>query len=196
MAIEKITTDGTTTAHPTVTETSGGTGNVHLALDADDTNLAQWNTAGVTEYVIVSFGDLTSDIGSINSIRFYINGLDTTYRGASDIVNFDLLNASDTSYSLSENKTFTDRTGGDIQAGTERTTYDGSNVWTEALVNGLRMKITWATENDASCTLALDHLYINVDYEETPTPTYDDTLNNVTMNLGTTILSGGTIILD
>ena len=194
MPIEKITTDATTSTHVTWTETAGGSGNVHLALDADDTNYARCTT--VTNAFIVSFGDLTADIGSVNSIRWYINGYDSQFRGASDVVSFDLLNASGTSYSLSENKTFTDRTITDIQAGTERTTYDGSNVWTEALVNGLRMKVTWATENNASCVLDLDHLYIDVDYNVPPTPTYDDTLNNITMNSGTSILSGGTIILD
>ena len=194
MPIEKITTDATTTSHPSWTDVASGTGNVHLALDADDTNYARCTT--VTNAFIVSFGDLTADIGSVNSIRWYINGYDSQFRGASDVVSFDLLNASGTSYSLSENKTFTDRTITDIQAGTERTTYDGSNVWTEALVNGLRMKVTWATENNASCVLDLDHLYIDVDYNVPPTPTYDDTLNNITMNSGTSILSGGTIILD
>ena len=196
MAIEKIVPDATTATHSTITETDGGTTNIHLALDADDTNYARFTT--ITKTCQVSFGNLTSDIGSINSIRFYINGYDSQFRGASDVVSFDLLNGGSVSYSLSENKTFTDRTVGDIQAGTERTTYDGSNVWTEALVNGLRMHMRYDTWNDPSSVLDLDHLYINVDYEEPVVviPTYDNTLNNITMNLGTTILSGGNIILD
>jgi hypothetical protein len=194
MPIEKIVPDATTTPHPTWIDVSGGTGNVNLALDADDSNMAACTT--VTNAFIVSFGNLTSDIASINSIQFYVNGFDSGVRGGSDVVSFDLLNASDSSYSLSENKTFTDTTLATIQSGTERTTHDGSAAWTEALVNGLRMHILFATVNDASCVLDLDHLYINVDYNIPPTPTYDDTLNNITMNLGTTILSGGTIILD
>ena len=65
---------------------------------------------------------------------------------------------------MSENKTFTDATLGTVQAGTERTTSDGLSAWTESEVNDLRMKVTWATENNANCRLNLDHLYINVDY--------------------------------
>ena len=60
------------------------------------------------------------------------------------------------------------------------------------------MHMRYDTWNDPSSVLDLDHLYINVDYEEPVVviPTYDNTLNNITMNLGTTILSGGNIILD
>ena len=45
---------------------------------------------------------------------------------------------------------------------------------------------------------SLDFLKIDVDYNETAVviPTYDNTLNNITMNLGTTVISGGTIVLD
>ena len=195
MPIEIILPDATTTPHPTWTETDGGTGNVHLALDADDTNYAQCTT--VTNAFIVSFGDLTSDVSAgINSIRFYVNGYDSGIRGGSDVVSFDLLNASDTSYSLSENKTFTDTTLSTFQAGTERTTSDGSTAWTESDVNGLRMKVTWATENNANCVLRLDHLYISVDYNVAPLPVYDNTLNNITLNSGTITISGGNIILN
>ena len=161
MPIEKIVPDATTTSHVTWTDVASGTGNVHLALDADDSNYARCTT--VTNAFIVSFGSLTSDIASINTIRFYVNGYDDGVRGASDVVSFDLLNDSDSSYGLSENKTFTDATLATVQAGTERETYDGSNVWTETLVNGIRMKVTWATENNAHCRLNLDHLYIDVE---------------------------------
>ena len=195
MPIEKIVPDATTATHSTITETDGGTTNIHLALDADDTNYARFTT--ITKTCQVSFGNLTSDIGSINSIRFYINGYDGAVRSASDVATFKIQNTAGTTY-YGESKTFTDRTLGDIQAGTERTTHDGSNVWTEALVNGLRMHMRYDTWNDPSSVLDLDHLYINVDYEEPVVviPTYDNTLNNITMNLGTTILSGGNIILD
>ena len=194
MAIEKIVPDGTSTPHPTWTETDGGTGNVHLALDAADSNYARCTT--VNNNIIITFGNLTSDIGSINSIRFYVNGYDDGIRGASDVVTFSLRNASDTSYNLDENKTFTDATLNTVQAGTERTTHDGSSAWTESLVNGLRMKVLWATENNANCRLNLDHLYINVDYNENVLAPYNNTLNNITLNSGTTTISGGTVILD
>ena len=194
MAIEKIVPDGTTTSHPTWTETDGGTGNVHLALDADDSNYAQCTT--VTNFFIVSFANPTSTIASINSIRFYVNGYDDGIRGASDVVSFDLLNDSDASYGLSENKTFTDGTLSTVQAGTARTTYDGSNAWDEDIVKNLRMKVTWATENNANCRLNLDHLYINVDYNEPVVVNYYDTsANNTHITSGNIHITSGNIFI-
>ena len=196
MAIEKIVPDGTTTSHPTWTETDGGTGNVHLALDADDSNYAQCTT--VTNFFIVSFANPTSTIASINSIRFYVNGYDSGVRGASDVVSFDLLNDSDASYGLSENKTFTDGTLSTVQAGTARTTYDGSNAWDEDIVKNLRMKVTWATENNVNCLLRLDHLYIDIDYNAPPppaAPTYDNTVNSISLTSGNINISSGNIFI-
>ena len=196
MAIEKIVPDGTSTPHPTWTETDGGTGNVHLALDADDSNYAQCTT--VTNFFIVSFANPTSTIASINSIRFYVNGYDDGLRGASDVVSFDLLNDSDSSYGLSENKTFTDGTLSTVQAGTARTTYDGSNAWDEDIVKNLRMKVTWATENNVNCLLRLAHLYIDIDYNAPPppaAPTYDNTVNSISLTSGNINISSGNIFI-
>jgi len=194
MPIEKIVPDATTTPHPTWIDVSGGTGNVNLALDADDSNMAACTT--VTNAFIVSFGNLTSDIASINSIQFYVNGFDSGVRGGSDVVSFDLLNASDSSYSLSENKTFTDTTLSTIQSGTERTTIDGSTAWTESKVNGLRMKVTWATENNAACELSLDHLYIDVDYNESLVDTYNTNDSKIHVGAGTLYVQSGTIYIN
>jgi|TARA_R110001583_G_scaffold59277_2_gene176309 hypothetical protein len=194
MPIEKIVPDATTTSHPTWTEIGGGTGNVNLALDADDGNYARCTT--VTNKFIVTFGDLTVALGSINSIRFYVNGFDSGVRGGSDVVTFDLLNASDSSYSLAENKTFTDITINTVQAGTERTTSDGSAAWTEAFVNGLRMKVTWVTENNANCILNLDHLYIDVDYNEPLADTYNTNDSKIHVGAGTLYVQSGTIYIN
>ena len=196
MPIEKIVPDATTTPHPTWIDVSGGTGNVNLALDADDLNYATIAGAQTGRNFTVSFGNLTSDIASINSIQFYINGFDSGVRGGSDVVSFDLLNASDSSYSLSENKTFTDTTLSTIQSGTERTTIDGSTAWTESKVNGLRMKVTWATENNAACELSLDHLYIDVDYNESLVDTYNTNDSKIHVGAGTLYVQSGTIYIN
>jgi len=196
MPIEKIVPDATTTSHPTWTDVASGTGNVHLALDADDSNYARCTT--VLNFFIVTFSNLTSAIASINSIRFYVNGYDSGVRGASDVVSFDLLGkgGADTTYGLSENKTFTDATLNTVQAGTERTTQDGLNAWTESAVNDLRMKVTWASENNAACILNLDHLYINVDYTAETTPTtYDATTNNIHITSGNVNVTSGNIFI-
>ena len=190
MPIEKIVPDATTEGHPTWTS------NPHLQLDADDSNEATIAGAQTGRNFTVSFGNLTSDIVSINSIQFSIIGFVGALRGVAGVCSFDLLNASDSSYSLSEDKTFTDTTLNTTQAGTERTTSDGSTAWTESDVNGLRMKVTFSSIANTSGTMNLNHLYIDVDYVEQPDPTYDSTIGRVIMDSGTTILSGGTVILD
>ena len=190
MAIETILPDATTTPNP------AWSGAPHTLLSDQGSNITTCAGSQLNKFIIVSFGNLTSDIGSINSITFSVAGNVSVVRGESAVVAFDLLNSSDSSYSLSENKTFDDTTFSTLQAGTTRTTSDGSTAWTESDVNGLRMKVTWATENNANCVLRLDHLYINVDYNVAPLPVYDNTLNNITLNSGTITISGGNIILN
>ena len=60
------------------------------------------------------------------------------------------------------------------------------------------MKIIATSITNSGGNINLDFLKIDVDYNETAVviPTYDNTLNNITMNLGTTVISGGTIVLD
>ena len=192
MAIETIVPDATTTPHPT------WSGTVHTLLSDSGTNNTTIAGSNTGNSFIVSFGNLTSDIDSINSIRFYVKGITGIVRGVAGVCNFDLLNSSDSSYSYAETKTFTDTTYGTLQGGTERTTSDGSTAWTESDVNGLRMKVTFDSIANASANLSLDFLKIDVDYEAPVIPvlTYNSTLNNITMNLGTTVISGGTIIIN
>ena len=196
MPIEIIVPDAVTTPHPTWTETDGSTGNVNLALDDEfDSNKALCAGTNTGNHFIVSFGNLTSDIASINSIQFSTIGFVGILRGVAGVCSFDLLNASDSSYSLSEDKTFTDTTISTLQAGTERTTSDGSTAWTESDVNGIRMKVTWATENNAACELSLDHLYIDVDYNVPLAPTYDSTVNNIHCTSGNINVTSGNIFI-
>lgn len=171
MPTETIVPDATSAPHPTWTETSGGSSNVNLALDADDNNFAR--CVLVEQSFVVTFGNLTSNVNSISSIRFFVNGFDSGVRGASDVVSFDLLNSSNSSYGLSENFTFTDSSLSDVQLGTPRSGYlvGGKTFqWTENTVNGLRMKVKWVSRNDNECVLDLDHLGIIVDYIETISP--------------------------
>ena len=188
MAIEKIVPDATTTANP------AWTGNPHLQLDADDGNYATCAGGNTNEPFIVSFGDLTSDIASINSIRFYIKGYTGLIRGQTSVVSFDLLNASDTSYSLSETISMT--SSNTLQAGTERTTHDGSHAWTEARVNALRMKINLDSITNSLANINLAHLYINVDYEAPAAPppdTYDKLVKNLHVTSGNVYLKSGNV---
>ena len=191
MPIETIVPDATTTPNP------NWSGTIHTALSTDDTTLTNCSTVGET--FIVSFGNLTaSNIDSINSITFSVIGVVGGLRGIIGVCTFDLFDSSDSSYGYGEDKSFTDSTFATTQAGTTRTTSDGSTAWTESDVNGLRMKVKYTSIANPGANISLDFLKIDVDYNETAvvTPTYDNTLNNITMNLGTTVISEGTIVLD
>ena len=196
MPIEKIVPDATTTVHPTWTETGGGTNAVNLALDADDLNYATIAGAQTGRNFTVSFGNLTSDIASINSIQFSIIGFVGLLRGVAGVCSFDLLNASNTSYSLSENKTFTDATIATVQAGTERTTSDGSTAWTESDVNGIRMKVTFSSIANTSGTMNLNFLKIDVDYNEPLVDTYNTNDSKIHVGAGTLYVQSGTIYIN
>ena len=65
---------------------------------------------------------------------------------------------------LNEDKSFTDATHSTTQAGTTRTTSDGSTAWTESDVNGLRMSIKCTSITNAGSEISLDFLKIDVDY--------------------------------
>lgn len=190
MPIETILPDATITPHPTWTS------NPHIPLQDQGSNYATCAGSNVGNAFTISFGNLTSAIDSINSITFKVAGLVGVTRGVIGVCNFDLKNSSDSSYGYGEDKSFNDTTLNTLQAGTTRTTSDGSTAWTESDVNGLRMTIKFSSIANSAGSMNLDFLKIDVDYNAVPIPTYDTTLNNITMNLGTTVVSGGTIILD
>ena len=190
MPIETILPDATTTPNP------AWVGVPHVQLSNQGSNFTSCAGVNTGESFIVSFNDLTSDIGSINSIRFYTAGIVSVTRGVDAVCSFDLLNSSDSSYSYAESKTFNDTTLSTLQAGTERTTSDGSTAWTESDVKDLRMQVTFTSIANTAGQMDLDFLKIDVDYNEPPALTYDTTIGRIRMNSGTIILDGGTIILD
>ena len=91
MPIEKIVPDAVTDENSVFTF-SGASNNLHLALDEDDTNYVNCAGSDVGGSFEVSFGNLTSSIGSINSIRFYVIGFTGGIRGVVSTVTFDLVN--------------------------------------------------------------------------------------------------------
>ena len=189
MPIETILPDATTTANP------AWSGTPHTLLSDQGSNITTCAGANINKFIIVSFGNLTSDIGSINSITFSVAGNVSVVRGESAVVAFDLLNSSDSSYSLSENKTFDDTTFSTLQAGTTRTTSDGSTAWTESDVNGLSIKVGFSCITNSSATMNLDHLYIDVDYEEPAADTYDKLVQNLHITSGNVYLKSGNVYI-
>ena len=191
MAIETIVPDATTTPNPAFS------GTIHTLLSDSGTNNTTIAGANVGEAFTVSFGNLTSTIDSINSITFSVKGITGIVRGTPAVCTFSLLNSSDVAYSgYNENKTFTDTTYATLQAGTERTTSDGSTAWTESDVNGIRMSVKFTSIVNASANLSLDFLKIDVDYNApVQLPLYNTTVNNILLQTGNMNISSGNISL-
>ena len=191
MPIETILPDATTTANP------AWSGTIHTALSTDDSTRTTCSTVG--ESFVVSFGNLTaSNISSINSITFSVIGHAGIVRGVTAVCTFSLLNSSDSSYGLNENKNFTDATINTTQAGTTRTTSDGSTAWTESDVNGLRMSVKFASITNPSADMNLDFLKIDVDYNAPPAaPTeYNSTTNNIHLLSGNINVISGNVFIE
>ena len=189
MPIETLLPDAATTANP------AWSGAIHTLLSeqgSGTTNCAGTNTG---EAFTVSFGNLTSDVHSINSVRWYVAGQVGLIRGFSAVCQFDLQNASDSSYGYAETKTFDDTTFSTLQAGTERTTSDGSTAWTESLVNGLRINVRFDSIQNTSCNITLDFLKIDVNYTGAPLATYNSRRNNVHIASGNISISSGNIFI-
>ena len=158
MPIETILPDATTTPNP------AWSGTVHTLLSDQGTNLTTCAGGNTGEKFIVSFGNLTSNVSAINSITFSAQGGVGITRGVTAVCSFNFLNSSDSAYSYSETINFTDTTFSTLQAGTTRTTSDGSTAWTESDVNGLRMKIIATSNTNSAGNINLDFLKIDVDY--------------------------------
>ena len=111
----------------------------------------------LTQYIRIRMEDLPSAASSINSIRLYGEAYVDT-RGASGVIRFTVGDSGANYYY--DDLIFSDREG--VEAGANKTTYDGSNAWTVAIVNDLRVeaKLTVLTAG----TMLLDHFYVTVDY--------------------------------
>ena len=81
--------------------------------------------------------------------------------------------------------------------GTERTTSDGSALWTSTQLNDLRLglEVTAAVPNIGS-GVSIDFAYIELKYSTAPPLSYDSTIGRIIMDGGNSIIDDGTIIID
>ena len=81
--------------------------------------------------------------------------------------------------------------------GTERTTSNGSALWTSTQLNALQLglEVTAAVPGIGNGVF-IDFAYVELKYRTTPPPSYDSTIGRIIMNEGTTIIEEGTVIID
>lgn len=156
---------------------------------ADDSALAQASAVG--RQGIITLTDAPAAAVTINSVQVVLKDAYIELRGASAVITVIIEDSSSQYYTEAANINDSNQT---ITL-TERTTSNDSDAWTLSTINDLRLKITAtsATPN-IGAGIWIDYVYVILDYSLSSP--YDNTLNNITMNLGTTTISGGTIVLD
>ena len=165
---------------------------------AQDNNYAVADTIGQAGYV--QFTDLPADVHSIISIQVYL--INTLITGASlskpdtAVIRSAIMDDGGTIYNSYVDDTTVRANVADNYSLTKRTTSDGSTAWTISEVNGIEVHLSAHSATNIGDGIFLDHVYIEVTYFTPPPPSYDSTIGRVIMDSGTTILSGGTVILD
>lgn len=126
---------------------------------------AAWLIATVGHAAIIELTNLTGNVGTINWIQHTIHGNGIAGKTTADGKVF-ILNDSNTEL-YADTHTF-NPPGIQTYTGTQRTTSNGSDAWTESDINALRLKIKFEAESAAN-DLAIDFVKITVDYDLAPT---------------------------
>ena len=131
----------------------------HTSTVASDSNYIYSGAAGVS--CIVDLQNFTEAHSAINSVQLTTESGNTT-RGKSYTINTKLTSASGDYYTensgtIAANRFYIEKNY------TARTTHDGSNAWTEALLNSLRVQIDLSISSGG--TTQVTYCYVTVDYD-------------------------------
>ena len=156
-------------------EQTPATGSAH-------TLLASASSSGIltpdqNDVCTVELDNLSFTSGTINSVQFKTLAYVYLTRSASFDISVNLLDAINNWYTEDVTIAFNGYTP-TAADGTVRTTYDGSNPWTIAKVNALRLQITTAPADPPGISRAtVTYAYVVVDY--TVASGYANTVNGV-----------------
>ena len=126
---------------------------------AGDSNYLSSTSAGSS--CIVDLQDFSESHSAINSITL-VTKAGNDGRGASYVLETRLTSASGDYYTESSGIQTANR-GYRTQTYTTRTTHDGSNAWTNALLNSLRVRVDLDAHSGG--TTKLTYCYVTVDYD-------------------------------
>ena len=125
------------------------TSSIHTVL-SDDDNLTLMRTQDQNDTALVTLDDFGESFTSITRIRFYVRGVKFNTRTGDVDIQVKLQSASGTAY-YTETVTlnFTAGYAPEDHYGAWRTTYDGSNAWTDTKLDDLRFLGTanWLEKN-------------------------------------------------
>tara|TARA_R100000008_G_C3558533_1_gene154643 strand:- start:32 stop:613 length:582 start_codon:yes stop_codon:yes gene_type:complete len=157
----------TVNLHPNSTDSNqwtivGGSGTVHQNLaDSDDTSLVRDNANGRT--FEISLDDYSAG-GTINSIRFYIRGVMFNARSGNTDIRVRISDSSTTYYTEEVTLNFTSGYAPEDHYGTARTTYDGSNAWTDGILDGIKLNVATIEDPPGPAFAQINKAYIEVTY--------------------------------
>ena len=141
----------------TVADDTGGDPGRLSALDG---GFFLISTVGHT--VIIELTNLTGNVGTINWVQHTIHGNGIVGKQTATGTVF-LANGSNATY-FSEAHVF-NPPGIQTYTGTQRTTSNGTDAWTESQINDLRIKLRYSAESAAN-DLSIDFVKVTVDYNE------------------------------
>ena len=131
----------------------------HTGTVATDSNYLSSTSAGST--CTVELQDFSESHSAINSITL-VTKAGNNGRGASYVLETRLTSASGDYYTESSGIQTAHRNY-KTQTYTARTTHDGSNAWTNALLNSLRVRVD--LDSHSGGTTKLTYCYVTVDYD-------------------------------
>ena len=131
----------------------------HTGTVATDSNYLSSTSAGST--CMVDLQDFSESHSAINSITL-VTQAGNNGRGASYVLETRLTSASGDYYTESSGIQTAHRNY-KTQTYTARTTHDGSNAWTNALLNSLRVRVD--LDSHSGGTTKLTYCYVTVDYD-------------------------------
>ena len=140
------------------------TGNGTSRLQAQDGNSFLFETVG--HDCIIELTNLTGDVNAINNIQYTVVASGVAAKTYADL-SVVLVDGSNSTY-YSETHTL-NPPGLQTVTGTQRTTSNGSDAWTESQINNLRIKLIFAAESGPN-DLQVDFISVLVNYNENVTP--------------------------
>ena len=170
MATVKLYPDATD-GSPSAGDWAASSGLRHDAIDGDDLDRISEGTNSTTiTFTVDNFDD--SSVDTITSVQHSIHAYTSGRAPNTTSIKVEMLDGDDSDTSLYEDTHIVTVNGGDPAEydGTARTTWDGSDAWTDTKLDALKMKITLVSNDEDGNGFAFDGnitwAYFTVTYTE------------------------------
>ena len=156
MATIKLYPDATD-GSPSAGDWVASSGLRHDAIDGDDTvRISEGTNSTTITFTVDNFDD--SSVDTITSVQHSIHAFTSGRPPNTTSIKVEMLDGDDSDTSLYEDTHTVTVNGGDPAEydGTARTTWDGSDAWTDTKLDALKMKITLVSNDEDGNGFAFD----------------------------------------